>query len=407
MARNQVIDLRRNFQPQQKSPIVSGLEGLMSGFNQQSQAIQKQKNTSQALEGLGFAREESEALSRLPEPVLLNVMKQLSERGYSGAPQGGASQGGSPQMQQIEQMFNANESSPTQDTLQGMSDQLRMPEGMRKLGMENQQPFQQQQMQQQQQPFQQQQPKTAAEALRMQPRREQREEQKLAIQERKVLGQEKAQERQAIREAYKDTAPYRTKVLEAQKESQNVMSDLDRFKALESEDAALDTPGYYEFLKRSGLDIPALMKPESEEFIKIRQSFLRDAKTIFGGRVTNFEMEQFLKAIPDLSMSPEGRKRVIANMEKLNRLKIKEGDIMRKVIKANKNVPPADLQEQVTDQLEKEREKISEQFKKDLKRPVPASQNRLVTASQAILGSILGAPGTALGGIGKLLGGAL
>src|SRR5690606_23151303 len=115
----------------------------------------------------------------------------------------------------------------------------------------------------------------------------------------------------------KDTAPYRTKVLEEKSAAQNVLDDLERMKELESGDAQLDTPGYVEFLERSGLNIPALMNPESEEFQKLRQTQLRDAKQYFGGRVSNFEMDQFLKSIPSLNQSPEGRKRVIANMERI------------------------------------------------------------------------------------------
>ena len=62
---------------------------------------------------------------------------------------------------------------------------------------------------------------------------------------------------------------------------------------------------------QKGLDIAALSKPGTEEFQKIAANFFRDAKTYFGGQVSNYEIEQFLKTIPNLSQSNTGRQRVI------------------------------------------------------------------------------------------------
>ncbi|MEK6884942.1 MAG: hypothetical protein AABY22_35250, partial [Nanoarchaeota archaeon] len=52
---------------------------------------------------------------------------------------------------------------------------------------------------------------------------------------------------------------------------------------------------------------PILIKLEpkiEEEFQKIEANFLRNAKQYFGGRISNYEVEQFLKTIPSLSQSP-------------------------------------------------------------------------------------------------------
>src|SRR5579859_5047227 len=127
--------------------------------------------------------------------------------------------------------------------------------------------------------------------------------------ERKLAQKEKA-------ERFKITATERKEIADRAKSARQQLHDLDRMEELEKT-GKLDTPGYVEFLKRSGLDIPALMNPESEEFQKLAAGFLRDAKSVFGARVSNYEIEQFLKTIPSLSQSPEGRKRVIANLKYL------------------------------------------------------------------------------------------
>jgi hypothetical protein len=200
---------------------------------------------------------------------------------------------------------------------------------------------------------------------------------------------------------FKETKAERKEIIEKARAARSNLHDLERLEDLEKE-GKLDTPGYIEFLKRTGLDIPALMNPGSEEFQKIANNFLRDAKTYFGARVSNFEIEQFLKTIPSLSQSPEGRKRVIANLKNLSRSALEYNNALKEVMSENKGVPPFDLLEQVDDKVEKRMDKLSDMFKKDLEKPVPASQNRLVTALQSVLGSAIGAPGALINKIGNI-----
>lgn len=211
------------------------------------------------------------------------------------------------------------------------------------------------------------------------------------------------QKRQA--EAFKATKQERSEIIKAGRKAKQQLEDLNRMEELEKE-GNLDTPGYIEFLKRSGLDIPALMDIGSEEFNKIAANFIGGAKDALGGRVTNFELEQFLKTIPSLSQSPEGRKRVIANLKRIKRTEVEYKKALKDVMSENKGVPPLDLLEKIDDKIGPRLDKISEKFRKDLSKNVPEGQNRLITAAQSIGGSIAGAPGRLLGGISHLLGGA-
>ena len=235
---------------------------------------------------------------------------------------------------------------------------------------------------------------------------EKRERRKIELAEKKIAQAEehfqKKQEAKEKAEAYKSTAKYREKIFEEAQAAKAQRDDLNRQEELESE-GKLDTPGYTEFLKRSGLDIPALMNPGSEEFNKISNNYLRDAKTYFGGKVSNNEMEQFLKTVPSLSQSPEGRKRVIANLKKLANAKLAYADTVIDIIKENKGVPPFDIAEQVYERIDKKLDKLAEKFREDVSKPVPQGQNRLITALQTSLGSIIGTPGKILGGASKAI----
>lgn len=217
--------------------------------------------------------------------------------------------------------------------------------------------------------------------------------QKAAVEQRHLenLAQKQQEaEQKEIGKKFKETKEFRKEILDNAKQARSALRDLDRIEEL-SQEGKLDTPGYIEFLKNSGMDIPALMNPESEEFQKIAMNFMRDAKQYFGGRVSNYEIEQFLKTVPSLSQSPEGRKRVIANLKFMNRAALEYNDAYKEVMKENKNVPPYDLQEKVDDKIEKRLDKLSEKFKQELQKPVPPAQNKLVTALQSVAGKAAGA----------------
>jgi len=228
-----------------------------------------------------------------------------------------------------------------------------------------------------------------------------KEERAAAHREKLARSKEEARERS---ERFKITQGERKELADKARSAKNVLADLDRFEELEKE-GKLDTPGYVEFLQRAGLDIPALMNPGSEEFNKIANNFVRDAKNYYGGRVSNFEVEQFLKTVPSLSQSPEGRKRVIANLRRLNQGAVEYFNTAREITKENDGVPPYDLSEQVEERIEPKLNKLADRFKEDLKKKVPAGQNKLITALQASTGSLAG--GLKKVGTGALLGGAL
>lgn len=152
-------------------------------------------------------------------------------------------------------------------------------------------------------------------------------------------------------EAFKATKAERKDFVDKAKAGRQSLEDLNRIEELEKE--GLPSAGYSEFLKRSGLDIPTLQGATGEEFNKITANFIKNAKSYYGARVSNFELESFLKTIPSLSQSPEGRKRVIANLKNIARLEIEGGKAAREIIKNNKNIPPLDLIEQVDERIQK------------------------------------------------------
>lgn len=232
--------------------------------------------------------------------------------------------------------------------------------------------------------------------------------------ERKVAAAERKADALERKQAFKETKEERKEIISKARQAREELRDLDRLEELEKE-GKLNEAGYEEALRGAGLDIPALKSPESEEFQKISANFIRNAKNIFGARISNFEVEQFLKTIPTLSQSPEGRKRVISNMKRIARTNLAYNDAYKDIINKNKGIPPIDLLEQIDDKIEPLLDKVSKQFKEDLKRSVPESPSKLKTAALAaagkaapsVAGTLIGAGlGSVIPGVGTALGAA-
>lgn len=361
--------------------ISSGLQQLL---NSKLQEIQNQKGASQLQSIFGFSPEESQFFVSRPE-LLSEYLKR-----------GGGMAGAQPQqesaMAPLQELM-----SPEQTGIQALQQQL---------GIKPSQVMAEQAQQQQAQPEAQQQlgKKPSLREVFAQPTAaEKRDLKKIEIAERKAKAQEEQfkqkEEREAKKTAFKETKAERKQIIDKARAARQNLHDLNRMEELEKE-GKLDTPGYVEFLKRSGLDIPALLNPGSEEFNKIAANFIRGAKDTFGSRISNFEVEQFLRTLPNLSQSPEGRKRVIANLKYLNRADIEYNEALKDIMAKNKNIPPLDLLEQVDLKVDKKLSKLADKFKEDLAKPVPKGQNKLITALQAGAGSLVGAPGSLISGLG-------
>jgi hypothetical protein len=60
--------------------------------------------------------------------------------------------------------------------------------------------------------------------------------------------------------------------------------------------------------------------PEAQEWIKITSRFQNRAKDAFGSRVTNFDLQSYMKQFPGLLNTPEGRSRIIRMMDINNKM---------------------------------------------------------------------------------------
>ncbi len=368
----QTIGLPQSYGQGLSQGIESLLTNLATSKIQQLQTQQQAKNLQSILGSI--PPEKAHALAQLPDAlqqlVLKDLLAQPSQEAYAQALGFGIPQN-QPQQQQM-----------GQPRISGI-ESLELLQGK----------IPQQFLQQQQQQFPQQ--EVSPQSL---PRLNERQATEIA----KIRREEQKQSYKEKQEAFKFNKEFIKDVTEKAKSARQAINDLDRMEELE-QSGNLNGAGFEALLAKSGLDIPALKSPESQEFNKIAQNFLRNAKQYYGGRVSNFEVEQFLKTIPSLSQSPEGRKRVIANLKNISRAELAYNKAARDIINENKGVPPFDLAIQVDERVEKQSKKLAEQFKKDLEKQVAASESALTTVGGSIAGSALNLLGKAAPAIGGYL----
>lgn len=122
-------------------------------------------------------------------------------------------------------------------------------------------------------------------------------------------------------ELFKQNEP---KIQESQKKLETLGTEklrIDRLKELNQSGALPEGIGRLNVDFKSGeLRAPFLASPEAQEFSKIINDFTTGAKDTFGARVTNFELNRFLKRLPSLMNTTEGRERVLRQMSILNEI---------------------------------------------------------------------------------------
>lgn len=168
--------------------------------------------------------------------------------------------------------------------------------------------------------------------------------------------------------AYKETKSFRDEVLAGKRSADEQIATLERMKELHKSGKLGRTPEIFgSVLKKIGIKPDIFRNPESAEFQKLRNTFMRDMKSIFGGKVSNLEMEAFLEGIPSLIMNPKARERIIDTLITYNNAKQDRYKVMNNIIKKNEGNPSLDLSRRVEDKLTKKMDKRNDRIIKKIK----------------------------------------
>jgi len=190
------------------------------------------------------------------------------------------------------------------------------------------------------------------------------------------------QRRIAEKQASKNAFEPESEKLEAKRVSELSSEIENEYKAAQAEDMRLDrmgvldkegkvsTPLLIKALDFISLPIGILQNPATEEYRKLEADFTRDVSKVFpGGKITNYELMSYLKTIPSLMNSPEGRKAIIRNRKLMNEAKKIKFDEYKKIIKENNGKRPPNLgillEDRIADRIVEIEDKFIEGISKE------------------------------------------
>jgi hypothetical protein len=166
----------------------------------------------------------------------------------------------------------------------------------------------------------------------------------------KMQQKEKLENRKEEREIRKETQPFVDEIIGNQKAAAEENFVLDQMDAL-SKSGQLTTPLTATLLQKAGFPLGVLDNPESEAFDKLSNQLTRTIQNYYGSRILQSEFHNFLRQIPTLQNSEEGRKRIIDNMRKAQIPKQLEFQAYKQVMQENGGKRPVDLKERVAEKL--------------------------------------------------------
>lgn len=187
----------------------------------------------------------------------------------------------------------------------------------------------------------------------------------LALKKQETQTKVSAKEQQEIN---KETLPTYTETTKAAKNANENDKLLNRMDELVNR-GKLGSPAVNSALKTIahgifgfGIDLTSLMNADAQEFDKLSAQFIKGAKDLFPGRVTDIDLKAFMKQIPNLSQSAAGMKRVINGMKIANESARVRKNAMDEIIEENNGRRPANLDVLIERRVGKQLDQLSNDF---------------------------------------------
>jgi len=183
------------------------------------------------------------------------------------------------------------------------------------------------------------------------------------------------EEKKDLRDAEKEAKPIIKETSDKYKSALETQNSLKRMEQL-IQTGRLTRPrarAFLNFLEHGiwgvGLDFHHLESPESQEFDKLSKSMLKQAKSIFGSRITDMDVKSFLKMVPDLLQTREGKRRIIYNMKLMNQGSMVRKKAMDDIIEENGGRAPNNLETLIDKRAAKQLDEIDKKLEMGYQKP--------------------------------------
>ena len=217
------------------------------------------------------------------------------------------------------------------------------------------------------------------------------------MQQRKELANQRVTASQQ-KEIDKETLPVYKEVLKAAKGVHDTEKTLTRMEKL-IDSGKLSSPVFHSLLKTAahglfgiGVDLHFLESPESAEFTKLSNSFIKNAKNIFGSRITDNDLKAFMQTVPSLLQNDEGKHRIIHNIRVENKAAEIRKNALDEILRENRGRRPGDLESQIEERAGKQLDALAQEFSEGYKPAAEPSEfenlKGILTGKRAFLAGI-------------------
>lgn len=295
----------------------TGLQSFAQSKLQQMAQQKQREQTSTGLQALGYAPEEAQKLSGLPMELLTPVVKQRaaapSQEAYGNV------------IGQILGQGQQQGAQPGQgQPMMGGASQEGMPQGQQPISFKGL-------------------------------------SEKQMTDASKLIQRQQAASKEEQRYIDKTTEPVYRRAIDEGNYAKKENMYLDRIIKL-SEEGDVREGAATELLQKFGLDFQGLRSNDTQEIAKLEKFFLRGGTKMFGGKVSNAEMQAILESVPNLLSSNEGRIQVAKLMKLGNESALLRKQATEEIIADNKGRRPADFESQLEDRVASQEERLARKF---------------------------------------------
>lgn len=131
-----------------------------------------------------------------------------------------------------------------------------------------------------------------------------------------------------------------------------------------------------------GINLKSIMGADTEEFTKLSADMMKNAKEYFGARITDKDLEVFLKTIPTMSNTDEGKLRIIHNLELFDKANKEKYRIMNEIMDGNDGMRPRNFDQILEKRFSPIQKQIADEFKKGVREDYADSPFRPLTKKE-------------------------
>lgn len=170
---------------------------------------------------------------------------------------------------------------------------------------------------------------------------------------------QRKEKQQNMKLAFEETKDARKSIDSAYKAANETNLIMDKMASLDKEGVSSKEMALIS--EKLGLPISMLRNPNSEEFQKLQQQLMKGV-TQYGSRILQVEFDNFMKQIPTLTNSKEGRAKIYRNIKLMNQINLDSYQAKKDIIKENGGVPPMDLFDQIQERIAPKLEDLSKKM---------------------------------------------